>query len=300
MVGVVAVLVLVTLSLVVTRVGATAFEATGVSRDLAHFQARSAFTGVGYTTSEAETIASDPARRRIVLTLMLLGNAGIVSVIASLVIGLGDAPTSQLVARVGVLLAGLGILWIVSSTPAFNQLVKRWIQRALERWTELEVRDYVQLLDVSGDYAVRDIRVDEGDWLAGDRLSDLNLTAEGVLVLAVRRGNGEFLGAPGAETTIRAGDTVLLYGRDTSLDELVDRAEGPSGDAEHDQGVERQEHVQAAEKARDEQAEADERARQARDAGREQAARRAEARAREAGRRAERSEQRADAVDDEG
>lgn len=90
MVGVVAVLVLVTVSVVVAKVGAVALQATGVSRDLAHFQARSAFTGVGYTTAEAEAVTAHTVRRKIILTLMLLGNAGIVSVIASLVLGFSD------------------------------------------------------------------------------------------------------------------------------------------------------------------------------------------------------------------
>ncbi len=80
-------------------------------------------------------------------------------------------------------------------------------------------------------HAVRDVRVEEGDWLGGSALRELDLTAEGVLVLGIRRANGEFLGAPGPDTTIRPGDTVLLYGRESSLDELGYRPHGPAGDA---------------------------------------------------------------------
>lgn len=125
MVGIVAVLVVVTLSVVATRVGAAALEATGVSEDLAHFQARSAFTGVGYTTREARDV----------------------------------------LLRIAVLVGGLASLWAFSSTRWFNRAVRRALRRLLQRWTELDVRDYVQLLDVSGDHAVRDVRVGEGDWL---------------------------------------------------------------------------------------------------------------------------------------
>ena len=253
MVGIVAVLVLVTVSVVVTRIGAAAFEATGVSRDLAHFQARSAFTGVGYTTSEAEDIANHPGRRRIVLTLMLLGNAGIVSVIASLVIGLRDAPGRQLALRLGVLVVGLVVLWVASSRPAFNRWVKRAIDAGLRRWTDLDVQDYVQLLDVEGEHAVHDVRVREDGWMAGTPLRDLDLPAEGVLVLGLRRPGGEFLGAPRADTEIQAGDTVLLYGRRASLEELGYRPSGPRGDAEHVRGISRHGHAQAAEHARDQQ-----------------------------------------------
>lgn len=253
MTGIVAVLVLVTISVVITRIGTAALEATGVSRDLAHFQARSAVTGVGYTTTEAEHIATHPARRKIVLALMLVGNAGIVSVIASLVIGLGDAPAGDLVLRLGVLVAGLAVLWVLTSTPAFNRWVKRAIQRGLRRWTDLEVRDYGQVLDVSGEHAVRSVVVGDDDWLAETTLRDLDLSSEGVLVLGIRRERGDYLGAPSPDTEIRPGDTVVLYGRRSSLDELGVRPSGPRGDAEHDRGVSRQRHVQAVEQARDRQ-----------------------------------------------
>lgn len=76
MVAIASLLVIVTISVVVTRVATSALELTGVSRELATFQARSAYTGVGFTTEEAEAVVTHPIRRRIVLNLMLLGNAG--------------------------------------------------------------------------------------------------------------------------------------------------------------------------------------------------------------------------------
>ena len=207
---------------------------------------------MGYTTGEAERVTGHPARRRIVLTLMLLGNAGIVSVIASLVIGLRDAGSGQLAPRLAVLIGGLAILWMLSATPWFTAGVKRVVAPALRRWTDVDVRDYVQLLDVTGQHAVRRLTVDEEDWMAKRELQDLDLTAEGVLVLAVDRDHGEFLGAPRPDTTLRPGDTVLLYVRESSLEELDCRRAGPAGDAEHAQGVTRQRYVQAAEHAQDE------------------------------------------------
>lgn len=90
MVAIISVLVIIALSILVTRVAAVALVHTGLARDAARFQARSAFTGVGYTTEEAERVARHPVRRRIAMTLMLLGNAGVVTVMASLVVGLID------------------------------------------------------------------------------------------------------------------------------------------------------------------------------------------------------------------
>ena len=65
MVAIGAVLVVVSLSVLATRVGSLAFEATGLSADAARFQVPSMFTGGGYTTAEAESVTGDPARRRV-------------------------------------------------------------------------------------------------------------------------------------------------------------------------------------------------------------------------------------------
>lgn len=272
MVAVVAVVILIGLSVIITRVGSIALEATGVSRDLAHFQARSAFTGVGYTTSEAESIANHPARRRVILVLMLFGNAGIVSVIASLVLGFSGAEPLQALSRFGVLLAGLGALWLLTTTDRFNRWMSGVIQRFLSGRGGLEVRDYAELLDVAGGYSVRELTVGPGDWLLQSTLAELDLSREGVLVLGIRRESGEYLGAPGGDTRIESGDTVLLYGRAESLSELGSRQHGRDGDREHDRAVERQQYVQAAERARDESARARARAEEAEESGDDRAA----------------------------
>jgi hypothetical protein len=55
-----------TLSVLVIRTGAVALRLTGLPEEPARFQARSAFTGTGFTTSESEAIVNHPVRRRIV------------------------------------------------------------------------------------------------------------------------------------------------------------------------------------------------------------------------------------------
>lgn len=63
-----------------------ALIATGLPREVARFQARSALSGVGFTTTEAESIVGHPLRRRIVFWLMLVGNAGFVTIVVSLIL----------------------------------------------------------------------------------------------------------------------------------------------------------------------------------------------------------------------
>src|SRR5919202_5174373 len=101
------------ISVVVTLVGATALVHTGLARDSARFQARSAFMGVGFTTSEAEAVVGHPVRRRIVAALILLGNAGIVGAMASLVLSFTRASGGQVLERIAILAGGLLVLLLL-------------------------------------------------------------------------------------------------------------------------------------------------------------------------------------------
>ena len=50
--------------------------------------------------------------------------------------------------------------------------------------------------------------------MEGRRLADLKLSDEGLTVLGIHLPDGSYLGVPRGETTIRAGDRLVLYGRD--------------------------------------------------------------------------------------
>jgi|SRR6056297_2297477 len=237
MVAIGAVLVVVSLSVLATRIGALALEATGLSADAARFQAQSMFTGVGFTTSEAESVTANPARRRVAAWLMLLGNAGIVSIIASLVLGFSEAGLRQGAARIGVLVAGLVALVLLVRSERFAGLLRRRLERGLARLTVADVRDYPRLLGLTDEYAVQESRIAPEDWLAGRELRELDLPSEGVVVLGVHRDDGSYLGAPDATTRLDAGDTVLLYGHEDQLADLGSRPAGAEGEQRRNRSV---------------------------------------------------------------
>jgi K+/H+ antiporter YhaU regulatory subunit KhtT len=242
----VAVLITVAVSLLITRIGTTALVHTGLSREVARFQARSAFFGVGFTTSEAESVVNHPVRRRIVLWLVVLGNAGIVTVLASVILSVTRSGGVGL-AELALLAAGLALLGLV----ARSRVLDRAIDAALARWTDLDVRDYADLLELTGDFAVAELRVEDGDWLAEETLRDLELRDEGVVVLGVTRANGTWLGAPDGDTVVHAGDTLVVYGRDDRVCELDARRHDASGDAAHAAAVAEQERLEAEEEELD-------------------------------------------------
>jgi hypothetical protein len=234
MIALVPMLVLAVASLIITRVATLALAATGLSYDVARFQARSALSGVGYTTSESEMIATHPVRRRIVSTLMVLGRAEIVTGAGALVLSFVDARGGQAVASRGAVLAvGLAVLAIAVRTRVVNRPLSAAIAWGLRRWTDLDVRDYVTLLGLSGNYAVVEVRAEPNGWLAGRELSELDLPAEGVLVLGLTRRDGTYLGAPTGRTRVDPHDTLILYGHAEELAALARRLAGAAGDAAH-------------------------------------------------------------------
>jgi Trk-type K+ transport system membrane component len=80
--------VILSLSIFVIRIASVALRFTGIPEAGARFQALSAFSGTGFTTSEAEIVVNYPVRRRIVSILMVLGNMGVVTVFATLAVSL--------------------------------------------------------------------------------------------------------------------------------------------------------------------------------------------------------------------
>lgn len=103
-------LLVVTLSILVARIAAVALRHTGLARQTARFQARSGFSGAGFTTSESEHVVNHPIRRRIVLTLMLLGNAGIVTAVSSLILAFVAQGDDGIALPYKILLLILGLL----------------------------------------------------------------------------------------------------------------------------------------------------------------------------------------------
>jgi hypothetical protein len=234
MTAVASLLVVIVLSLIVTRMATIALTATGLSRESARFQARSAFTGAGFTTQESEAVVRHPVRRRVVMTLMLMGNAGIAAVIASVILtALGPEDAEHPVLRFVVLAVGIIVIWVAFKSNWVDRQITRLTASALSRWTDLDVRDYAALLHLGDNYVVTELAVEAGDWVAGRDLGTLDLRKEGVIVLGVERHDGTYQGAPVAETSIEPGDVLVVYSQRPAIAELDQRSQGAEGDAAH-------------------------------------------------------------------
>ncbi len=242
MLAILSLLVVLVISFLVTRIASSALVHTGLSREVARFQARSALTGAGFTTTESERLVNHPVRRRILMALMLVGNAGIITAVSSLLLAfIGEDPGTPLWLRVGLLVSGLVALWAVANSRTVDRTLSRWIDRMLERYTAIEVRDFGSLLGLSGDFRIVEWMVERDDWLVDRRLEDVALDREGVLVLAVQRADGAFLGTPDGEVEMKDGDVLVVYGHLDALERLDHRSAGPGGELDHAEAVAEQE-----------------------------------------------------------
>jgi len=67
MIALITLLAAISVSVLVGRVATQAFQITGLSRQAASFQSRSALTGTDFTTRKAESVVDHPVRRRILM-----------------------------------------------------------------------------------------------------------------------------------------------------------------------------------------------------------------------------------------
>ncbi|MHC4380163.1 MAG: TrkA C-terminal domain-containing protein, partial [Planctomycetota bacterium] len=191
---------------------------------------------------EAEKVLNNPVRREIVMVLMLLGNAGIITLIGSLVLSLTALPEDGLLSylwfRLIFLAAGISLLFILAYSGWVDRPISKVVSWALKRWTRLDTQDFTEMLHLAHDYSVSEFAIEAGDWMAGHALKDLRLRDEGVMILGVHHADGKYVGAPRGSCVLDAGDELIIYGKHAMLQGLEKRRAGFEGDREHVAAVE--------------------------------------------------------------
>jgi hypothetical protein len=239
MLAAVSLFVIITLSALVTKVAAIALMHTGLSTEIAKFQARSAYTGSGYTSQESEKLMNHSVRRKIVYMLMLIGNAGIITTLSSLMLTfLLPNNRSSLVYSLIFIVVALSALWFAIKSKVVDRWLSKMIDRALKKYTNIDVKDYAAILHLSGEYQISELRVRKTSWLAGKTLLELDLKSEGINVLGIQQKEGEYIGAPGGDDVINAGDVITMYGKAEIFKNINARDDDFLGDWNHQKIVE--------------------------------------------------------------
>jgi len=217
-------LVLITLMVFVIRVAAVALRQTGLEETIARFQSLSAFTGAGFTTRESEAIVNYPVRRQIVTWLIIVGNLGFVTVVATLAASFvhtqGDF--GAVIVQVSWLIGILAILWFLILNKRAEAVMCAAIGRYLESTTLLGRRSFHRLLQLADGYSVCEHPVATA-WIEADVKLDVSALEElGLMVLAVRDADGKLTSGSSSISGLNPGDALVLYGRDSGHEALED------------------------------------------------------------------------------
>ena len=150
------VMVIFTISTILVRIASTIMRLTGLPDYVARFQSLSAMTGTGFTTRESELIVNYPIRRRVLMTLMIIGNIGLVSVVSTFVVAFSEIgpERASVVQQVFWFTAALAVNFLVIVNPVVDGLLCRFLSWVLVRTTNLGKRRFVRLLSLEDDMTI--------------------------------------------------------------------------------------------------------------------------------------------------
>lgn len=229
MVAIISLLVIAMVSLLAVRAGSTALMMTGLSWDTASFQSYSAFFGVGFTTREAEMVVNHPVRRRIIRDLILAGNIGVTSAAATLIATMVQNSSGfRPLLIVAGLIFGLALLLYLTRVGWVQRAIDKTIQRTLEKTGLVRVMDYELLLRIQHGYVISEMEILSESEIANQSLRQSRPWDHGVVILSVKSNGKDLPGIPNANTILRVGDVVTVYGEEHHIRKAFDKATQPT------------------------------------------------------------------------
>jgi len=220
--AVVGIIVVIVFWRLLVLTGAEVFEQAGLFPAAAAFQAKSALTGSGYTTSEAEVVVNDPASRRAASLLMVVGFVGPVTILALL--GMGFLlPTSSDFGSRAVALALLIALYLFLERVGVNAWLLRPSARAIARILFRTKPGLMWMVIV--DHAVAAIRISPTSRLADQPLGAKPFGDPNVTVLGIKRAGNDglhYMANPSPNEQIMPGDELIIYGSEATLASIKD------------------------------------------------------------------------------
>jgi len=221
-------LVVIVASFIVVRIGAIAFELTGLEWSLAKFQALSCFSGTGFTTKESELVTANPQRRRIASILIILGNAGLITMIATfantlrpnmllpqfkipfldLVIPYRFLPWINLV----IVCLGIYFTYRIFTHSKLTKKITKALRAKIVKRDIIKSVSFEELLVATGGYGVSSVEVCKDSIILNKSLSDTNLRKEDINLLAIER-NEEVIPNPSSDVKIIFGDKLICFGK---------------------------------------------------------------------------------------
>jgi hypothetical protein len=215
-------LITILISFIIVRIGGFALQLTGIEPEIARFQALSAFSGTGFTTREAERVVGHRIRRRIVTILIILGNAGTVTVIATLVASFTqvEGGYAWFFIRLAIIIGGIiGLYQLIIRSSIGHRILDR-LQRPIVKRIFRTAPMTEEIFQVEKDWAISLATMKGNSRSIG--LSVADITTEGdIEILGINRA-GSYLVRPGLEEKIAQGDRLLVYANRKAVKRILD------------------------------------------------------------------------------
>jgi len=198
-------MLILVISFSLTRIAAVAMRLTGLPEAQARFQALSALTGTGFTTSEAELIVNYPVRRKIVTFLM-------VSFMRT------EADFEAICTQVAWIIGGIILLWIIMTNKTADGIISNIISFLLKKYTFLGKRSYTRLLQIGDGLSIAEHHLANGE---EHTISETLASFPNLQMLSVRKRDGKTLSCLDADHVLDVGDAMIIMGNDEDHNALA-------------------------------------------------------------------------------
>ena len=176
-----------------------------------------------FTTTESEMIVNYPIRRRIVVILMILGNVGLASTSATIIVSFVGAgsESSAIIEQVLLFLGVIALVLIVMRNKALDRLMCGVIGHALITTTTLRKRQYHLLLQLGNGVSIGEHLLRDGH---EGRLDGLSTLFQHLTLLGIRTDGVFDTGPFDANHQLSGGDILVCAGPDADH-EAVENAQ---------------------------------------------------------------------------
>lgn len=216
--SVVALVVLLFGAYLVVTAGAVAYELTGMDRETARFQALSAFTNCGFTTTVTNQVVNHPLRRRITFFLIVLGWASAVTVIAALIETVDVQTITQWLLEFGSLFVIGGVTFLAFRIFSLDSVLLDFLRRHIMPRLTHEVVPHESLFNYKRGFGIVRIEVPPGSRCIGQTLRELHLPDHELQVLLVEA-EDRSVAVPGPDEIIHEKAHLVLFGRMSRVEE---------------------------------------------------------------------------------
>ena len=210
-------IIIIIVSILIVKIASIMLNLTGLDEKTAFFQCLSAFTGTGFTTRDSEHVLDNLLRRKIIMTLMILGNAGLISIITTLVLSLRGRGVMPALINVAFILLAVLVLITISSNKAIRTRFTKKVQENLAKTQTFTRRPVMEILRLAAGFGIAEITLNENCADVGKTLGRSSFREKDILILAVERGK-KVIPTPHASENLLLNDTIICYGK---LDNIV-------------------------------------------------------------------------------